>query len=142
MFFHDIHDPLIPLQLLQPPARARLVSVDYEAKGKRVGYLPGAGDNTAGALEQLGYAVTTLSGADLTPEKLKGLDAVVIGVRAFNERRDLAANLPGLFAFAENGGTVIAQGPGGKGSNAAVAAARLGRTWSPPAGTAICARAR
>ena len=33
--------------------------------------------------------------------------AVVIGVRAFNERRDLAANLPGLFAWVEGGGTVI-----------------------------------
>ena len=31
------------------------------------------------------------------------------GVRAFNERKDLAANLPGLFAYVENGGTVIVQ---------------------------------
>lgn len=45
----------------------------------------------------------------MTAEKLRGLDAVVIGVRAFNERNDLAANLPGLFAYVENGGTVITQ---------------------------------
>jgi hypothetical protein len=50
-----------------------------------------------------------LTGADLTPEKLRGFDAVVIGVRAFNERTDLATNLPGLFAYAGNGGTVVAQ---------------------------------
>jgi LmbE family N-acetylglucosaminyl deacetylase len=99
----------IPLQLLQPPARARLVSVEVVAKGKKVGYLPGAGDDTAAALTQLDYEVSTLSGADLTLEKLRSLDAVVIGVRAFNERKDLAANLPGLFAYMENGGTVIAQ---------------------------------
>ena len=33
----------------------------------------------------------------------------MIGVRAFNERDDLAANLPALFAWVEAGGTVIAQ---------------------------------
>ena len=53
--------------------------------------------------------MTELTGAGLTPEKLTGLDAVVLGVRAFNDREDLAANLPGLFAWAEAGGTVIAQ---------------------------------
>jgi hypothetical protein len=60
-------------------------------------------------LEELGYAVTMLSGADSTPEKLAGLDAVVIGVRAFNERRDLSASVNGLWKYVENGGTVIAQ---------------------------------
>ena len=99
----------IPLQVLQPPARVRAVVVEFAAKGKAVGYLPGAGDDTVEALEQLGYKVTTLTGADLTADKLRGLDAVVIGVRAFNERTDLAANFPGLLAFVEAGGNVIAQ---------------------------------
>lgn len=101
--------PHLPVMTLQPPARARLVSLDVATRGKHVGYLPGAGDDTAEALQQLGYQVTTLTGADLTPEKLKGLDAVVIGVRAYNERKDLKAALPGLFAYTEAGGTVIAQ---------------------------------
>jgi len=99
----------LPVQLLQSPARLKVVAVDFAIRGKTVGYLPGAGDSTAENLEQLGYAVTRLTGADLTLEKLKSLDAVVIGVRAFNERKDLRANLPGLFAYVENGGTVIAQ---------------------------------
>jgi LmbE family N-acetylglucosaminyl deacetylase len=99
----------IPVQLLQPPARLKVAAFDFAIRGQNVGYLPGAGDNTAENLEQLGYTVKTLTGADLTPEKLKGLDAVVIGVRAFNERRDLADNLPGLFAWVEAGGTVVAQ---------------------------------
>jgi LmbE family N-acetylglucosaminyl deacetylase len=99
----------IPVQLLQPPARLKVTAVDVAIRGKAVGYLPGAGDATAENLEQLGYTVKTLTGADLTPEKLKGLDAVVIGVRAFNERTDLKDHLPGLFAWVEAGGTVIAQ---------------------------------
>jgi len=105
----EINYPHLPFILLQPKAQARLLSLDFVARGKNVGYLPGAGDDTAGALEQLGYKVTTLAGPDLTPEKLKGLDAVVIGVRAFNERTDLAANITNLFNYVENGGTVVAQ---------------------------------
>lgn len=105
----EIRYPHIPVQVLQPPARLRTIAVSVEKRGATVGYLPGAGDDTAEALAQLGYSVRTLTGADLTAEKLRGLDAVVIGVRAFNERRDLAANLPALFVYVENGGTVVAQ---------------------------------
>jgi hypothetical protein len=99
----------MPMQLLQPTAKLKVAAFDFAVRGKAVGYLPGAGDDTVASLQQLGYTVTTLTGADLTPEKLRGLDAVVIGVRAFNERNDLTANLPGLFAYVEGGGTVIAQ---------------------------------
>lgn len=105
----EINYAHFPLQLLQPPARARLASFDYAIRGKNIGYLPGAGDDVARCIEQMGYAVTMLKGADLTAEKLRAFDAVVIGVRAFNERDDLATNVPGLFAYVENGGTVIAQ---------------------------------
>ncbi|HEY5233457.1 MAG TPA: PIG-L family deacetylase [Verrucomicrobiae bacterium] len=106
---YEIRYDHIPVQLLQSAARLKVAAFDFAIRGKAVGYLPGAGDDTAEDLTQLGYSVTTLTGADLTPEKLRGLDAVVIGVRAFNERNDLAANLPGLFAYVENGGTVVAQ---------------------------------
>lgn len=99
----------LPLQLLQAPARLKVAAFAHATRGQAVGYLPGAGDDTVEALEQLGYTVQTLTGADLTAEKLRGLDAVVIGVRAFNERADLAANFPGLLAYVEAGGTVIAQ---------------------------------
>ena len=99
----------LPLELLQPPARAKAVSLDLQTRGRRVGYLPGAGDDVPAALEQMGYEITSLTTADLTPERLRGLDAVVIGVRAFNVRKDLAERLPALFAWVEAGGTVVAQ---------------------------------
>lgn len=99
----------LPLQLLQPPARARLASFPLATKGLTIGYLPGAGDSVAECIAQMGYVVRPLTGADLTPEKLQGLDAVVIGVRAFNERPDLKDAFPGLLAWVEQGGTVIAQ---------------------------------
>jgi LmbE family N-acetylglucosaminyl deacetylase len=101
--------PHIPPQLLQPPARLRAVSLDLGIRGRAVGYLPGAGDSTAASLEQMGYVVTPLAGADLTADKLKGLDAVVIGVRAFGTRTDLVPQLPALFAYVDAGGTVVEQ---------------------------------
>jgi LmbE family N-acetylglucosaminyl deacetylase len=106
---YEIRYDHLPVQLLQPPARARVASFALATRGFTVGYLPGAGDYVAECLEQMGYVVQRLTGTDLTPEKLKGLDAVVIGVRAFNERTDLKAALPGLFAWVEAGGTVITQ---------------------------------
>jgi hypothetical protein len=101
--------PHIPLQLLQPPASFKAVSLNLAIRGHKVGYLPGAGDDVAGCLKQMGCTVTTLTDTDLTPERLHGFDAVVIGVRAFNVRTNLAAHLPGLFAYVEAGGTVVAQ---------------------------------
>jgi hypothetical protein len=99
----------LPLQLLQPPARARAVSLELATRGRHIGYLPGAGDEVAAALDQMGYEVTSLTGPELTPERLRGLDAVVIGIRAFNVRTDLAGRLPALFAYVEAGGTIVAQ---------------------------------
>lgn len=105
----EIHYPHIPPQLLQPAARMEGVSLELAIRGREVGYVPGAGDSTAQAMEQMGYKVSVLTGKDLTAERLRRLDAVVIGIRAFNVRRDLAAGLPALFAFVEQGGTVIEQ---------------------------------
>ena len=99
----------LPLQLLQPPARTRAVSLELATRGRRIGYLPGAGDEVPAALQEMGYEVTSLTGADLTPEQLRGFDAVVIGIRAFNVRRDLAEHRPALFSYVEGGGTVVAQ---------------------------------
>jgi LmbE family N-acetylglucosaminyl deacetylase len=99
----------IPFQLLQPAASLNAVSLDLAIRGRHVGYLPGAGDDVAGCLERMGYAVTELTGADLIPEKLRPFDAVVIGIRAFNTRTDLAEHVPALFAYVEAGGNVIVQ---------------------------------
>lgn len=99
----------IPFQLLQPVARLKVVSLDLAIRGSRIGYLAGAGDDVAASLERMGYAVTQLTGADVIPAKLRPFDAVVIGIRAFNTRKDLTAQLPALLAYVEAGGTLVAQ---------------------------------
>ena len=105
----EINYPHIPPLLVQPPAQLKAVVLDLKIRGREVGYIAGAGDNVAEAIAEMGYKVTLLSGADLTPENLRRFDAVVIGVRAFNVRDDLAAAMPALFAYVEGGGNVIAQ---------------------------------
>jgi hypothetical protein len=67
----------------------------------------------------MGYTVKTLRGENLTEEGLRDLDAVIVGVRAFNVRDDLTAGMPALFAFAESGGNLIFQynRPDGLGAN-------------------------
>ncbi len=99
----------IPLQLLQTPVSLKAISLDLAIRGKRIGYLMGAGDSVDECLEQMGYSVTQLTGADLTKEKLHRLDAVIIGIRAYNVRTDLASGMSALFAYARKGGTVIVQ---------------------------------
>ena len=102
------YDP-IPPQVLQPPASVKAVSLDLSIRGRRVGYVPGAGDSVPESLDQMGYSVTTLALSDLVPERLRDFDAVVIGIRAFNVRKDLASHLPELFAYVEAGGNLIEQ---------------------------------
>ncbi|MGO8839311.1 MAG: PIG-L family deacetylase [Limisphaerales bacterium] len=105
----EINYPHIPLQLLQPTASLKAVSLNLAIRGRKIGYLPGAGDSVADSLKQMGCSVTILTDVDLTPERLRGLDAVVIGVRAFDVRTNLEAHLPGLFTYVEAGGTVVEQ---------------------------------
>ena len=101
------YDHLPPI-LLQPLASLKAVSLELAVRGRKAGYLPGAGDAIAGCLARLGYVVTPLTGADLTLERLREFDAVVLGVRVFNTRTDLVPALPALAAYVEQGGNVIA----------------------------------
>jgi hypothetical protein len=105
----EINYSHIPPILLQPVASPKAISLDLKTVGHTVGYLPGAGDSVAQNLKQMGYAVRILDDTNLTPEDLQGLDAVVIGVRAFNVRNDIGSHLPLLFRYVENGGTIVAQ---------------------------------
>jgi len=104
-----IHYAHIPLQLLQPPAALKCVSLDLAIHSKKIGYLPGAGDTVDDCLRQMGCTVTELTTNDLTPDRLKEFDAIVTGVRLFDTHRNFGAGLDALFAYVENGGNVVMQ---------------------------------
>jgi len=105
----EIHYAHIPLQLLQPAAALKCVSLDLSVRAKNIGYLPGAGDTVDDSLRQMGCTVTELTTNDLTLERLQQFDAVVTGVRLFDTHRNLGAGLAALFAYVEGGGNVVMQ---------------------------------
>lgn len=99
----------IPTQVLMPPAEARVVRADLKRRGQAIGYVQGAGDQVPAGLTEVGYSVTTLTQDELTPERLRGLDAVVLGVRACNTLDRIRFAQPALFDYVRGGGTLIVQ---------------------------------
>ena len=106
---HSVSYAHLPPQMLQIPASIKAVSFELITRGHTIGYLPGAGDSLPENLQQMGYAVKVLDDKKLDAEQLKGLDAVVLGIRIFNVRKDIANVMPVLFEYVQNGGTVVAQ---------------------------------
>ncbi len=104
-----IHYAHIPDQVLLPTAEIKALSLNLKTRGHNIAYLPGAGDTVAQCLRQMGYAIKSLQTNDLTSKNLTQYDTIVIGVRAFNTRGDLATALPALLDYVKQGGTVIDQ---------------------------------
>jgi hypothetical protein len=92
-----------------PAAEAKIVRADIQKKGELIGYIPGAGDDIPQSLQQIGYNVKILDGAEITAENLKRFDAVVLGIRAYNTQERIAAWQAELLAYVKAGGVVVAQ---------------------------------
>ena len=101
--------PHIGVQILMPPAEAKLVRADIRKKGEHIGYIPGAGDDVPESLRQIGYSVKMLSEPEITAKNLTQFSAVVLGIRAYNTQDRISNWLPELFAYVKNGGLAIAQ---------------------------------
>lgn len=101
--------PHIPKHRIYPVAETRAVTLPLTLQGQRIGYVPGAGDQVAESLALVGYDVSILNEDALAQESYGDLDAVILGVRAFNKHPWLKAYVPGLIEFAKAGGTVIVQ---------------------------------
>ncbi len=99
----------IPLQQVLVEATAKVVHISLQKKGENIGYIKGAGDAIPESLEQIGYQVTTISPSEITSEKLKQFDAIVVGIRAYNTVPELAFKQTELNKYVENGGTLILQ---------------------------------
>ena len=95
---------------LYKPAQLLTRKVDVKlAPGLRVGYIMGTGDLVPDAIEALGVMPHTLTPAELTSGDLSAWNVLVIGIRAYSSRTDLAAAQPRLDAWVRNGGTLIVQ---------------------------------
>jgi len=87
----------------------KIVKLDLKTSGNTVGYIPGAGDKIPEALEQMGYTVTILREADITPSNLKQFDAVVTGVRAYNTNDWMNNVYDALMQYVKDGGVLLVQ---------------------------------
>ena len=92
------------------PAIQRVSIVDVKVPaGLRVGYVMGAGDDIPTVLSQLGMNVALIPAEKLGNEDLSRYGTIVLGIRAYDTHKEVAANNKRLLDFVSAGGTLIAQ---------------------------------
>jgi hypothetical protein len=92
------------------PAELKTRKVDVKlAPGLRIGYIMGPGDLVPEAIEALGVTPHILTASELTKGDFASWNTLVIGIRAYSTRPELAAIQPRLEAFVRSGGTLVVQ---------------------------------
>jgi LmbE family N-acetylglucosaminyl deacetylase len=92
------------------PAVQRVSIVDVKAPHDlKVGYIMGAGDDIPTVLKQVGMGVTLISPEKLVSEDLSRYGTIVLGIRAYDTQKDVAANNKKLLDFVAAGGTLVVQ---------------------------------
>jgi LmbE family N-acetylglucosaminyl deacetylase len=100
----------LPTQLWSEPAECRVRAFEIQVpENLRVGYVTAEGEPIPEALGRLGIHVEMLDAAALAFGDLGKFDAIVVGVRAYELRPDLAPANARLLRYAEQGGALIVQ---------------------------------
>ena len=99
----------IPIQTQVKLASINLEKINVIVKGKKIGYIPGAGDEVPEALKNLGFDVITLTEEYLNTQDLSNLDAIVAGIRLYNTNDKMQAYYDKLMSYVNNGGNYIVQ---------------------------------
>lgn len=107
--YRQIQYDHIPVQTLLPSAQARALRINTRKEGSVIGYIRGAGDDIPVSLRNLGYEVWEMKDEEITPANLKRVDAVVLGIRALNTNERIRYNMPTLFNYVREGGTLVVQ---------------------------------
>ena len=99
----------IPTLNYFPTATTKIVDIEVRTKKAKVGYIDGAGDKLPEALTALGYQVINLKESDITKENLATLDAIVVGIRAYNMYEWITEKNDLINAYIQQGGNYIVQ---------------------------------
>lgn len=92
------------------PAQQRVSIVDVVVPHElKVGYIMGAGDDIPTVLKQVGMDVTMIPPEKLASEDLSKYGTIVLGIRAYDTQKDVAANNKKLLDFVSAGGTLVVQ---------------------------------
>jgi hypothetical protein len=98
------------------PAVQRVSIVDVKVPHDlKVGYIMGAGDDIPTVLTQVGMNITLISPEELTNTDLSRYGTIVLGIRAYDTQKDVAANNKKLLDFVSAGGTLVVQYNAGTG---------------------------
>jgi len=97
--------PHIGTHYMYSPAQATLTVLDLNKKRIKVGYIEGAGDLMDETLESVGYDVVRIT--EETPELWGEVDAVLVGIRAFNTEAWLMESEERIKSFVANGGNFV-----------------------------------
>ncbi|MGH9468591.1 MAG: PIG-L family deacetylase [Terriglobales bacterium] len=79
------------------------------APGLRVGYISGTGDGVAQDLVNLGVHVHFLSAGDIATGNLAAYNVIVMGIRTYSARPELATDNSRLLQYVRQGGVLIVQ---------------------------------
>ncbi len=92
------------------PAELRTRKIDVKvAPGLRIGYVMGPGDLVPEAMEGMGLTPHLLSSSELLSADLSAWNVIVIGIRAYSVRPELAKIQPRLEEFVRSGGTLVVE---------------------------------
>ena len=92
------------------PAIQRVSIVDVKVpKNLKVGYIMGAGDDIPTVLKQVGIDVGLIRAEKLASEDLNRYGTIVLGIRAYDTEKDVAAYNKKLLDFVFAGGTLVVQ---------------------------------
>ena len=92
------------------PARQKVSIVDVQVPHDlKVGYVMGAGDDIPTVLKQIGMDVTLIPAEKLGTADLSQYGTIVLGIRAYDTQKEIAANNKKLLDFVSAGGTLVVQ---------------------------------
>jgi len=102
--------PSVPTLLWQESAQCVVHAFDINVpKNLRVGYITAESEPVPDSLRMLGIKVDLLDAAALNFGDLSRHDAIVVGVRAYELRRELPGANQRLLDYVSNGGTLVVQ---------------------------------
>lgn len=102
---HKISYPHIGTHYRYKEATSTLAVLDLNKKRIKVGYIEGAGDIMDETLENLGYEVLRIT--EDTPDLWNEVDAVLVGIRAFNTEKWLMNSGDRIKSFVAGGGNFV-----------------------------------
>ena len=99
----------IPKQSVLLNSEAKVVRLNIQKEGNKIGYIKGAGDAVPENLRQIGYTVEEINPFEITEDNLTKYDAIVLGIRAYNVVKELKFKQKFLLDYVEKGGNMIVQ---------------------------------